>query len=242
MEICFERIIIESFDFLNKNAIKLKLNFCELEEIPNLDEYSFKEIDLSYNELKKLPKFPKDIEVLKVSFNRLIGTINLTEYTKLKELRINDNRLQIFPKLPNGIKYIDSRFNFFKEIKNIPDSIEKIMLSYNYNLIDFNLPKSIKKVWTHCCPKLKKEYPFGVWVNNKRSLQKPENTIKRPCNNKECLISFDELIAGSEYLMCETCKMEYLYSEIVLWLSECESCPHCRQLWDFKDFLYINYE
>lgn len=234
MEICPINILIQKID---KNATLLKLRDCDISELPDLDEYSFKEIDLSYNELRKIPKLPSCIEVLKLSFNKLVGKINLSQYTSLRILRINDNKLQIFPKLPNSIKIIDARFNHFSVIKNIPNNTEKILISYNENLKTINIPTNLKNIWTLNCPNLKITLPSGIWVNGKRIINRPEKIIYKKSNGKECLISYQEL---NEYLTCDKCEVEYLYSEIIRWLSENEECPHCRQKWVFKDFLYIN--
>lgn len=241
MEIIYERTPIDSFEFLNKTATKLALIHCELSEVPDLNEYCFKEIDLSHNELREIPKLPSCIEVLIVSFNNLVGKINLSQYKSLRVLRINDNKLQVFPKLPEGVKTIDARFNHFKIINNIPDSTEKLMISYNHKLTNCNIPKNLVNIWNLYCPKLKLELPVGIWQNGIRKLDKPSKIIYKKCNENECLISYEPFNEKSEYLDCNKCGVEYLYSEIIKWLCENDECPHCRQKWTFKDFLYINY-
>jgi hypothetical protein len=241
MEIIYEDTLIETFEFLNKTATKLSLIDCDLSEIPDLDEYSFKEINLSYNELRKIPKLPSCIEVLNLSFNNLIGKINLSQYKSLRVLRINDNKLQAFPKLPEGIKIIDARFNYFKIIDNIPESTEKLLISYNLNLVSCNISKSLLDIWNLYCPKLQMNIPNGVWENGIRKLVKPSKVMYKQCKENECLISYKPFNQKSEYLTCEKCNVEYLYKEITKWLSENDECPHCRQKWTFKDFLYINH-
>lgn len=242
MEIRLFREHIDSFEFLNSSAIKLKLNECGLTEIPDLDEYNFKEIDLERNDLQKIPKFPSCIEVLNLSWNKLIGKIDLSGYKSLRVLRIHDNKLQIFPKLPNNIKEVDIRFNYFKTIRYLPDNIEKLLLSYNPNLESFQCPKNIKTLWTYNCPKLTDvKVPKNISLNGVRNIEKPKEVIFKKTKENECLISYEPFNENSEYLMCEKCNVEYLYSAIMTWLSENDECPHCRQDWCFNDFLYINH-
>jgi len=242
MEIRYFREPIDSFEFLNTTATKLKLIECGITEMPDLDKYNFKEIDLSFNELRKIPKFPDCIEVLNLSWNKLHGKIDLSQYKSLRVLRIHDNKLQIFPKLPESIKKVDSRFNYFKVINNLPNTVEKLLLSYNPNLQSFNCPKSLKNLWIYACPKLKTiEFPNNISLNGVRNINKPTNIIYKKCKDNECLISHEQFNEKSEYLACDKCNVEYLYTSIMTWLSENDECPHCRQDWNFKDFLYINH-
>lgn len=242
MEIRYFRECIDSFEFLNTTATKLKLIECEITEMPDLDNYNFREIDLSFNELRKIPKLPDCIEILNLSWNKLIGKIDLSRYKSLRVLRIHDNKLQIFPKLPDGIKEVDSRFNYFKVINNLPDTVEKLLLSYNPNLEKFNISKSLRNLWVYNCPKLKElELPRNISLNGVRNIEKPKEIIYKKCKETKCLISYDSFNENCEFVICNHCNVEYLYSSIIVWLSENDECPHCRQDWNFNDFLYINH-
>lgn len=242
MEISYFREPIDSFEFLNTTATKLKLIECGITEMPDLDKYNFREIDLERNELRKIPKLPGCIEVLNLSLNKLVGKIDLSQYKSIRVLRINDNKLQIFPKLPEGVKEVDSRFNYFKVIHHLPDSIEKLLLSYNPNLEKFNIPKSLRNLWVYNCPKLKtNEYPNNINLNGVRNIVKPKEIVYKKCKEEHCLISYDSFNENCEFVICNYCNVEYLYSSIIVWLSENDECPHCRQDWVFNDFLYINH-
>jgi hypothetical protein len=118
-----------------------------------------------------------------------------------------------------------------------------LLISYNPNLQYFlSIPKNLKNLWIYYCPKLiDVKVPKNIYLNGVRNIEKPKEIIYKKCNEKECLISYEPFNVNSEYMVCDKCNVEYLYSAIMTWLSENDECPHCRQDWYFNDFLYINH-
>ncbi|OHT13290.1 hypothetical protein TRFO_16615 [Tritrichomonas foetus] len=93
-----------------------------IKEMPNLKECTpkLKYFDASWNKLTKFPNFPKTIETIFLSNNRITELPSLVDFEYLAQFDISHNNVVSVPKLPSAIINANFYDNF---IENFEDSI-----------------------------------------------------------------------------------------------------------------------
>ncbi|KAK8842051.1 hypothetical protein M9Y10_026273 [Tritrichomonas musculus] len=150
----FDCNFIESFSNLQSDtltSLSLSLNYIKTLDCPNLTFSGLHTLDLSKNEIQKIPKdfsksfpklsslnlnfnliseveeddaFPKTLKELKLSYNLIEKVPNsVTSLPVLTYLTIDNNQLKHLPKLPESIINLDASFNSIETIEeqNLPN-------------------------------------------------------------------------------------------------------------------------
>ena len=167
-EYCFSRNLLKSvaMDRLWENTRSLDLSSCDLESVPeelflmpklmklSLQANKLKEIpgtftnsclvavNLTQNELRSLPKFPKTLEVLYASFNSIECIDGLFEGSYLLQtVVLEHNRLKKVPAL-SSVEHLFLSQNEITEVNFVPGKVSHLDLSMNKIKV---LPDFIKR-------------------------------------------------------------------------------------------------
>ena len=141
-----EIVEFDGSKFINLQELCLNNNkICDFKFPPNCVS-----LDISYNDLKEIPPFPKFLERIDCCGNELE---EILPNENLKEIDFSANSFDDFPEFPNGVTSIDGSKNPITEIEKLPHELEnfkmrdckisKIICELPFNLIMLDLHDNI---------------------------------------------------------------------------------------------------
>jgi len=128
----------EKISDIIQNLYCTGLNLTTLLPLPS----NIKILNVSQNNLNKLPALPPGLKQLYCNNNKLTQLPDLPD--TLEEIHCCDNQLECLPKLPKNLRTLWCKHNKIKRLQTLPDKLECIVCPDNKITIIPNLPDSLK--------------------------------------------------------------------------------------------------
>ena len=91
-----------------------------------------------------MENLPKDLNLLKVSSNRILKLENLPE--NLKSLTISNNNVEVLENLPKGLDFFNISSNNISKLENLPRALASLNISSNQIQKLENLPEKLRSL------------------------------------------------------------------------------------------------
>jgi len=105
-------------------------------------------MDLSYLNLKRLPKLPNNLHILFCNDNKLRKLPDLSQFSTLQELWCHNNKLTSLPDLPNSLLILNCSINKLISLPDLPTNLKRLYCNMNQLTNISDLPNTLQTL--HC--------------------------------------------------------------------------------------------
>jgi len=113
-------------------------NLTKIPIIPN----DVTELILSHNQITKIENLPENLQLLWLDYNQITKIENLT--SSIQELWLDNNQIIKIENLPNSLRELHLHNNEITKIENLPDSLQELYLYDNQIAKIENLPRNLQ--------------------------------------------------------------------------------------------------